>query len=99
MTKQHISEYIPTSAELQQELHATAQELRGAYARFNYVSAPELIEASIYEIESLKARYNYLLRCIKELGGAPVRSPMTIPSDASKSVAASAMKGGKICHL
>lgn len=40
--------------------------LKCAYDKFNYVTEPELIEASIYEISALKARYSYLLRCIKE---------------------------------
>ncbi|MBQ0038044.1 MAG: DUF2508 family protein [Clostridiales bacterium] len=99
MTKQRITEYIPTSEELHQELRETAQELRLAYDRFNYVSEPELVESSIYAIDSLKAKYSYLLRRIKELNGAPVRRSVVIRSTKPDCVAASAMEGGPICPL
>ena len=51
---------------LREELQQTNVALKCAYDKFNYVTEPELIEASIYEISALKARYSYLLRCIKE---------------------------------
>ena len=71
--------------ELRQELHQTNQALRNAYDKFNFVTAPELVEASIYEINALKARSDYLLRCIKaQLGQEPC-------------AAAAAMKGGTAC--
>ena len=75
----------PTLEELRQELHQTNQALRNAYDKFNFVTAPELVEASIYEINALKARSDYLLRCIKaQLGQEPC-------------AAAAAMKGGAAC--
>ena len=40
----------PTLGDLRQELYQTNQALRNAYDKFNYVTAPELVEASIYEI-------------------------------------------------
>jgi hypothetical protein len=45
----------PTLGDLRQELYQTNQALRNAYDKFNYVTAPELVEASIYEINALKA--------------------------------------------
>ena len=51
---------------LREELQQTNVALKCAYDKFNYVTEPELVEASIYEISALKARYSYLLRCIKE---------------------------------
>ena len=51
----------PTLGDLRQELYQTNQALRNAYDKFNYVTAPELVEASIYEINALKARSDY--RC------------------------------------
>ena len=75
----------PALEELRQELHQTNQALRNAYDKFNFVTAPELVEASIYEINALKARSDYLLRCIKaQLGQEPC-------------AAAAAMKGGTAC--
>ena len=40
-----------------------------AYAGFNAASDGDLVEAYIYEIQSLQARYSYLLRCRKALDG------------------------------
>lgn len=75
----------PTLGDLRQELYQTNQALRNAYDKFNYVTAPELVESSIYEINALKARSDYLLRCIKaQLGQEPC-------------AAAAAMKGGTAC--
>lgn len=37
-----------------------------AYARFEYEEDADLVEAAIYELEALKARYRYLLRIAKE---------------------------------
>ena len=74
--------------QLQKELHSTGQALKEAYDKFNYVSEPELVEACVYEINALKARYDYLLRRIKE------RSE---PAPAAY-IAAGAMKGGRTCQ-
>ena len=61
---------INTAADdLRLELQDAALSLRCAYDRFNHVTDPELVEASIYEINSLQARYNYLLRRAKALHG------------------------------
>jgi hypothetical protein len=58
--------------ELKQSLHATRSALEGAYAAFDYASDPELTEACIFEIRSLQARMNYLVRQIKALDEAEV---------------------------
>ena len=42
-----------------------------AYTGFNNTQDDDLIESYVYEINALQARYNYLLRRIKELE-APV---------------------------
>ncbi len=70
--------------QLRREAQLAAQALRDAYEKFDYVSEPELIEACVYEIKALKARYSYLLRCIKEEEGAYI--------------AAGAMRGGDVCR-
>ena len=89
MAKRRENTHDSARAQLQRELHATGQALREAYDKFNYVSEPELVEASVYEISALKARYSYLLRQIKE-GGASA-APTAY-------VAAAAMKGGRACQ-
>ena len=83
--RQQTLSTVPT--QLQSELQATGQALREAYEKFNYVSEPELVEASVYEISALKARYSYLLRQVKESDAAPTAY-----------VAAGAMKGGRTCQ-
>ena len=55
--------------ELFTELSDTRFALSQAYAFFNRVTEPELIDSSIFEINAVQARYNYLLRAIKERGG------------------------------
>ena len=71
------------AAELQRELQDTAQALRRAYERFNYVCDPELVESCVFEINALQAKYNYLLRLAKG------------PADGY--VAALAAGGGTVC--
>lgn len=88
MAKRCNDAHQNAQAQLQQELYAANRALREAYEKFNYVSEPELVEACVYEISALKARYNYLLRCIKE------RSAQSEPAF----VAAAAMRGGRACQ-
>ena len=58
---------VPALLELKTSLQETQTALDHAYTAFDYTSDPELTEACIYEIRSLQARMNYLLRQIKEL--------------------------------
>lgn len=57
----------PALLELKTSLQETRNALNHAHAAFDYTSDPELTEACIYEIRSLQARMNYLVRQIKEL--------------------------------
>ena len=57
----------PALVELKTSLQETQSALNHAYTAFDYASDPELTEACIYEIQSLQARMNYLVRKIKEL--------------------------------
>ena len=56
----------PALLELKTSLQNTQNALNSAYTAFDYASDPELTEACIYEIQSLQARMNYLVRRIKE---------------------------------
>ena len=78
----------PTVAELKKELQAVNLQLKCAYERFDYICEPELIDACIYEIKYLKAKYDYLLRCIKTQTGGYATGA---------SCAAAWMKGGPSC--
>ena len=55
--------------ELMQSLSHTRTLINQAYGGFNNASDSDLIESYVFEINSLHARYNYLLRRVKELEG------------------------------
>ena len=57
----------PALLELKTSLQDTQSALNSAYTAFDYASDPELTEACIFEIRSLQARMDYLVRQIKEL--------------------------------
>ena len=53
--------------DLLQSLSHTRTLINQAYGGFNNASDSDLIESYVFEINSLHARYNYLLRRVKEL--------------------------------
>ncbi len=55
--------------ELLNALSHTRTLINQAYGGFNTASDSDLIESYVFEINSLQARYNYLLRRVKELEG------------------------------
>ncbi len=59
----------PEAAELEQSLQETKILIAQAYAGFNSAADPDLVESYVYEIQSLQARYSYLLRQRKALDG------------------------------
>ena len=89
------------NTELRRELGRTAQALRSAHDKFNYVSEPEMVDACIYEINALQSRYSYLLRCIKGAEPAANARPEQAADDDRESpcTAASTLEGGTLCHL
>ena len=86
MVKKDVRLPDGTAGQLRRELQDTAQALRCAYERFNFASEPELVESSVFEINSLQTKYDYLLRRVKELEEAP------------PAAAADAVKGGPLCQ-
>ncbi len=52
--------------ELISEIHRLSNALTLAYERFELQCDNDLVEATIYEIESLKARHRYLLTLARE---------------------------------
>lgn len=94
----------PILLELQRELQTTQQALKDAYVRFDCACDGDLVEASIYEINALKARSNYLLRRIKARSGENVPSAvphavpvMKAPEAEEPCIAAANVKGGSVC--
>ena len=57
--------------ELMSSLAHTRTLINQAYGSFNSANDSDLIESYVFEINALQARYNYLLRRVKELEGAP----------------------------
>lgn len=57
--------------ELMDSLVHTRTLINQAYGSFNRASDSELIESYVFEINALQARYNYLLRRVKELEPTP----------------------------
>lgn len=57
--------------EIEKSLQETKILIAQAYAGFNAVSDPELVESYVYEIQALQARYSYLLRQRKAYDAAP----------------------------
>lgn len=55
--------------ELLNSLSHTRTLISQAYGGFNTASDSDLIESYVFEINALQARYNYLLRRIKEMEG------------------------------
>ena len=105
MAKKRSSD--PAMRELERELQANTQALKDAYLRFDYVCDNDLVESCIFEINALKARSNYILRCIKARSGQEVPSgiPHAVPVVRGESappredcVAAGKMRGGEICQ-
>lgn len=56
--------------ELLSSLSHTRTLINQAYGGFNSANDADLIESYVFEINALQARYNYLLRRVKELEGA-----------------------------
>lgn len=50
------------------EIDYVKRALNNASSRFEFENDPDLIECNIYEMQSLSARYRYLLREARRLG-------------------------------
>lgn len=61
--------------EIEKSLRETRLLIAQAYAGFNAVTDPELVESYVYEIQALQARYSYLLRRRKSCDAAPGEKP------------------------
>ena len=66
-----ISKPLPLFAEqneLINQIRDTSQRLAAAYSRFEIESNEDLLDSIIYEIQSLKALYRYLIKRAKTEG-------------------------------
>lgn len=60
-----INTQVSDRDKLLREIKLVKAQLQNAYTRFQMESDSDLIEAAIYEIEALKARYRYLIKSTK----------------------------------
>lgn len=49
------------------EIRAVSEKIRCAQSRFNLVCEDDLVESCIYELESLNARYRFLLQKARQM--------------------------------
>ncbi len=54
--------------ELMRQIRDTSQKLEAAYSRFEIENNEDLLDSIIYEIQSLKALYRYLIKRAKTEG-------------------------------
>lgn len=66
---------------LKEGLAQTRTLISQAYAGFNSTHDPDLIESYVFEINSLQARYSYLLRRVKEMESCGEGGGMTLMTD------------------
>ncbi len=59
---------VSSSDTLVMQIRDTSQKLESAYSRFENELNEDLLDSIIYEIQSLKALYRYLLKRAKECG-------------------------------
>ena len=65
----YIRKPIPTDTnDIVLQIKETSQKLESAYSRFENELNEDLLDSIIYEIQSLKALYRYLLKRAKECG-------------------------------
>jgi hypothetical protein len=57
-----------SSKQLIAEIEMVIQSIDTVSARFDFESDPDLVEACIYEMQALAARYRYLTREARRLG-------------------------------
>ena len=65
----------PELERLKTELYQAQDDLQQAYHHLDLVLEPELVESCIYQISSIQARCNYLIRAIKARHGAASAAP------------------------
>lgn len=62
--------YMPASckAQLLSDLKMTETALKDAYANFEHVVDPDLVDSWIYQVNAVQKRYRFLLKQAQQLG-------------------------------
>ncbi len=58
------------------DLARTQNELENAYATFENMVEPDLIDASIYEVKAVQMRYRFLLDRVKQIEDSYTKNPL-----------------------
>ena len=61
------------------EINMTKHELETAYSHFENVVDPDLIDSSIYHINSVQERYKYLMKLLKSIEAEAASRQNTAP--------------------
>lgn len=54
---------------LQNEIQTLHSDLDELYSRFDRVTEPSQVEACIYEMNALRSKYDYAVKCLKAWDG------------------------------
>ncbi|GHV33652.1 hypothetical protein FACS18949_08190 [Clostridia bacterium] len=60
-------------------LQELSEQLHDARLRFNQATEPELVDACVFELNALQARYNFFLRMARELEGVTAAERTGVP--------------------
>ena len=60
------------------DLQKTRCELEDAYAGFDYVTDPDLIDCCIYQVNAAQLRYKFLLGRVKQYEDSCAKSPLKL---------------------
>ena len=74
---------VQTPHEIQQAIQDVCTQLDRVQSGFEMETDSDLIEAYIYQMESLRARYRYLLRQAKGMGLTSAKVPLFAEREAS----------------
>ena len=68
--RKKAAQYEEERRQLVEGMKQTRDQLNFAYAQFNTYTDPDLVDACVYEINSLQSRYSYFVRQVKQLEAA-----------------------------
>lgn len=60
------------------DLTRTKNNLDSAYANFQNVVEPDLIDSYIYEVNAMQLRYKFLLRRVKQFEDSYTKNPLEV---------------------
>ncbi len=68
MNRKEKKEQTAANDEILRQMSLLTEQLRIARLQFNQAIEPEIVDACVFEMNALQARYNYYLRLAREMG-------------------------------